>query len=84
MLTALTALISLTIGALIATALLMFRSGSAVNVARREAETIRREAQIEARELAVKVRAEVEAEVSERRAEAARVEEQVTAAEHEL
>jgi ribonucrease Y len=84
MLTALAAVISVTIGALAATALLMFRSGSAVNVARREAETIRREAQIEARELAVKLRAEIEEEVSERRAEAARVEEQVTAAEHEL
>jgi ribonucrease Y len=84
MLTGLAAVISLTIGAVAATALLMLRSGSAVHVARREAETIRREAQIEARELAVKLRTEVEEEVSERRAEAARIEEQVTAAEHEL
>src|SRR5215207_8551460 len=84
MLTAIMALVGLSIGASVATALLMLRSGSRVHVAEREAETIRREAQIEARELAVKLRAEVESEVQERRTEAARVEEQVTAAEHEL
>src|SRR5215203_2081500 len=84
MLTAIMALVGLAIGATVATGLLMLRSGSRVHVAEREAETIRREAQIEARELAVKLRAEVESEVQERRTEAARVEEQVTAAEHEL
>jgi ribonucrease Y len=84
MLTAVVAIICVTVGAAAATSLLMLRSGSAVHVARREAETIRREAQIEARELAVKLRAEVEQEVSDRRAEAARAEEQVAAAEHEL
>src|SRR5687767_15825714 len=83
MLTAVMALVGLAIGATVATGLLMLRSGSRVHVAEREAETIRREAQIEARELAVKLRAEVEAEIRDRRAEAARVEEQVTAAEHE-
>ena len=55
------------------------RTGSRVHVAEREAETIRREAQIEARELAVKLRAEVETEVQGRRTEAAKVEEQMTA-----
>ena len=63
---------------------LMLRSGSRVHVAEREAETIRREAQIEAREVAVKLRGEVENEVQQRRAEAARAEELVAAAEHEL
>ena len=84
MLTALAAFMGLAIGAAVATALLMLRSGSRVHVAQREAETIRREAQIEARELAVKLRAEIENEVQGRRAEAERIEEQVTAAEHEL
>ena len=84
MLTAVVALMGLAIGASVATALLMLRSGSRVHVAEREAETIRREAQIEARELAVKLRDEVESEVRDRRAEAARLEEAVTAAEHEL
>ena len=67
-----------------ATGLLMLRSGSRVHVAEREAETIRREAQIEARELAVKLRAEIETEVQDRRTAAAKIEEQVTAAEHEV
>src|SRR5215210_940453 len=84
MLTALAALIGLAIGATVATALLMLRSGSRVHVAEREAETIRREAQIEARELAMRLRASAEEEVQGRRAEAAKLEERVTAAEHEL
>jgi ribonucrease Y len=84
MLTALAAILGLAIGATAATLLLMLRSGSRVHVAQREAETIRREAQIEARELAVKLRAEIENEIRDRRAEAARIEEQVAAAEHEL
>ena len=67
-----------------ATGLLMLRSGSRVHVAEREAETIRREAQIEAREQAVKLRAEIENEVQDRRAEAAKIEERVAPAEHEL
>src|SRR6187551_721950 len=83
MLTALAALIGLAVGAGCAAALLLLRTGSRVHVAEREAETIRREAQIEARELAVKLRGDVETEVQERRAEAARIEEQVAAAEHE-
>src|SRR5688500_18258188 len=84
MLAAVMALVGLAIGAAVATGLLMLRSGSRVHVAEREAETIRREAQIEARELAVKLRADIETEVQDRRAEAARIEEQITAAEHEL
>ncbi len=84
MLTALAALIGLLIGAGLAAALLVLRSGSRVHVASREAETIRREAQIEAREHAVKLRADIEQEVQDRRAEAAKIEERVTAAEHEL
>ena len=84
MLTTLAALIGLALGAGIASALLMLQSGSRVHVAEREAETIRREAQIEAREVAVKLRGEVENEVQQRRAEAARAEELVAAAEHEL
>ena len=84
MLTAVMTLVGLSIGAAVATGLLMLRSGSRVHVAEREAETIRREAQIEARELAVKLRAEIETEVQDRRTAAARIEEQVTAAEHEL
>jgi ribonucrease Y len=84
MLTTLAALIGLALGAGIASALLILRSGSRVHVAEREAETIRREAQIEAREEAVRLRGEVESEVQQRRAEAARAEEMVAAAEHEL
>src|SRR5205814_5495198 len=47
--------------------------------ARREAEAMRREAQIEAREQSVKLRGEVETEVSERRAEIVKIEERVLA-----
>ena len=84
MLTAVAALIGLLVGAALAAALLLLRSGSRVHVAEREAETIRREAQIEARELAVRLRDETEEEVRSRRAEAARIEESITTAEHEL
>jgi chaperonin cofactor prefoldin len=61
----------------------MLRSGSRVHVAEREAETIRREAQIELASWQ-KLRAEIENEVQDRRTVAARIEEQVTAAEHEV
>ncbi len=84
MLTALATLIGLALGAGVAAALLMLRSGSRVHVAEREAETIRREAQIESRELAVKLRADVEAEVQHRRTDVARLEAQVTQAQHDL
>jgi ribonuclease Y len=84
MLTMLGALIGLAVGASAAAALLLLRSGSRVHVAEREAETIRREAQIEARELAVKLRAEVESEVQGRRQEVAKIEERLAQAEHEI
>ena len=50
----------------------------------REAETIRREAQVEARELAVRLRTEVEGEVQDRRVEMAKVEERIAQRETEL
>jgi ribonuclease Y len=45
--------------------------------AEREAEAVRREARVEAREEAVKLRAGIEAEIQERRAQLARIEERV-------
>jgi len=84
MLTALAVLIGLALGAGVAAALLLLRSGSRVHVAEREADTIRREAQIEARELAVKLRAQVESEVQSRRTEVARLEEQLAQGRQEL
>jgi ribonuclease Y len=50
---------------------------------RREAEALRREAQLEAKEEAVKVRADVERDLSERRAELIKVEERVAASEED-
>jgi ribonucrease Y len=84
LLTVLATLIGFALGAGVAATLLMLRSGSRVRVAEREAETIRREAQIESRELAVKLRADLEAEVQHRRTDAARLEAQVTQAQHDL
>jgi ribonuclease Y len=84
MLTWVAALIGLAIGAGVAATLLLLRSGSRVHVAEREAETIRREAQIDARELAVRLRSEIEDEVQGRRAEAAKIEERIRQAEREL
>jgi ribonucrease Y len=52
--------------------------------AEREAETIRREAHVEAREGAVRLRAEVESEVQDRRVEIAKVEERIAQREAEL
>src|SRR2546426_985967 len=52
--------------------------------ARRDAEAMGREAQIEAREQSVKLRAEVEQEVSDRRAEIIKIEERVLAKEDEI
>ena len=50
----------------------------------REAETIRREAQVEARELAVRLKAEVDGEVQDRRVEIAKVEERIAQRETEI
>src|SRR2546430_3646171 len=55
-----------------------------VTEARHEAGAVRREAQIEGREQSVKLRAEVEQEVSERRAEIIKIEERVLAKEDEI
>jgi ribonucrease Y len=52
--------------------------------ARREADSLRREAQIEAREQAVKLRSDVEEEVGERRAEIIKIEERVLTKEDEI
>src|SRR5436190_6416818 len=52
--------------------------------ARREADAMRREAQIEAREDAVKLRAEIEEEVATRRGETLKIEERVLAKEDEI
>ncbi len=58
--------------------------GTSVSEARKEAETIKREAGIEAREDAVRVRAEVEREVAEQRARVTKIEERVLAREDEV
>src|ERR671936_1557380 len=55
-----------------------------VNEARADAEAFRREAQIEAREEAVRLRAEIEQEVATRRAETLKIEERVLAKEEEI
>lgn len=51
--------------------------------ARRQAEAVRREAQVEAREQAVSLRSEIESEVQDRRVEIAKIEERVLQKEHE-
>src|ERR1051325_5410470 len=55
-----------------------------VSEAKRDAEALRREAQIEAREEAVRMRADVEQEIASRRAETMKVEERVVAQEEEI
>jgi len=52
--------------------------------ARREADATRREAQIETREEAVKLRAEIEADIQERRASSAAAEERIRGKESEV
>jgi ribonuclease Y len=95
MLTVIAALVGLGLGA--ATAAIWLRNASSSSVRRsedernrlvadaeREAETVRREAQVEARELAVKLRGEAEGELQDRRVEIAKVEERVAQREAEL
>ena len=65
-------LISVLITGVIVVFGLQLFGGTSVSEARKEAETIRREAKIEAREDAVRVRAEVEREVAEQRARGSR------------
>jgi ribonucrease Y len=55
-----------------------------VSEAKRDAEALQREAQIEAREEAVRMRAEVEQEIAARRSETMKVEERVVAQEEEI
>src|ERR671931_931637 len=50
-----------------------------VTEAKREADALRREAQIEAREESIRLRAEIEQELSERRGEIIKIEERVLA-----
>src|SRR6185436_6711878 len=88
MLSAGLALIGILIGALGASVVLLGRSRSRVRAANvehdklladaaRDAEAIRREAQVEAREQAVTLRSEIESEVQDRRVQIAKVEERV-------
>jgi ribonucrease Y len=95
MLTVVALLVGLAVGGLATAAWLRMSSTSAVRRsederrrlvadADREAETIRREAQVEARELAVRLRADVESEVQDRRLEIAKVEERVAQREGEI
>src|SRR2546428_4539637 len=88
-------LIGLGVGAALAFVALYALTGSRLAAARRtrqllltealrDAEAMGREAQIEAREQSVKIRAEVEQEVSDRRAEIIKIEERVLAKEDEI
>jgi len=95
MLTVVALAVGLVVGAILAAVWLRSSSGSSVRRseaervrlvadAEREAETIRREALVEAREGAVKLRSDVESEVRDRRLEVAKVEERITQREAEL
>jgi len=84
MLTVIAALIGLAAGAGLAAAALLLRGDSRVRMAAREAETIRREGQIEAREQAVRLRTDIEQEIADRRTEIAKIDERAQAAEQEL
>ncbi|HKD32797.1 MAG TPA: ribonuclease Y [Gaiellaceae bacterium] len=55
-----------------------------ISEAKRDAESLRREAQIEAREEAVKIRAQIEQEVAGRRSETMKIEERALAQEEEI
>jgi ribonuclease Y len=95
MLTVVALLVGLGVGAVLTAIWLRASSSSSVRRseeerrrlvadAEREAETIRREALVEAREGAVKLRADVESEVRDRRLEIAKVEERIAQREAEL
>jgi ribonucrease Y len=84
MLTVFAALIGLAVGAGLAAAALLLRGDSRVRMAAREAETVRREGQIEAREQAVRLRTEIEQEIADRRTEIAKIDERAQAAEQDL
>jgi len=95
MLTAVAALIGILVGALATAALLVGLSRSRVRAAEqrrgrildessREAEAIRREAQVDAREQSVQLKAEIETEVQDRRAQIVKIEERVIEKEEEI
>jgi len=95
MLTAVAALIGIVVGAVAGGALLIGLSRSRVRTAEaergriladteREADSIRREAQVEAREQSVQLRSEIEAEVQGRRLEIVKIEERVGQKEGEV
>jgi len=95
MLTVVALVVGLAVGAVLAAVWLRAASSSAVRRseeerrrlvadAEREAETIRREALVEAREGAVKLRSDVESEISDRRLEVAKVEERIAQREAEV
>ena len=95
MLTVVALLVGLGVGAVLTGVWLRASSGSSVRRseeerrrlvadAERQAETIRREALVEAREGAVKLRSDVESEVRDRRLEVAKVEERIAQREAEL
>ncbi|HET9462139.1 MAG TPA: ribonuclease Y [Gaiellaceae bacterium] len=94
MLSAVAALIGILVGALTATVVLLVRATSRVRTAEaersrllgeaeREADAIRREAQVDAREQAVQLRSEIETEVQDRRVQIAKIEERVLSKEAE-
>ena len=74
-------LIGLTAGALGAIVVLRSLTGTRLAQARREAEALKREAQLAAKEEAVKLRADIEHDLQERRAEAIQVQERMRAKE---
>src|ERR1700742_5022923 len=84
MLVVVAVVIALAAGAAGALAALRFFGGSRLQEARRGADATRREAAIEARELAVKLRAEVESELRERRDAVLKIEERVLAKEDDI
>src|SRR5205823_12436640 len=95
LLVAVALLVGLGVGAALALAAVAFRSGSKLGAARRmrqqipgdarrEADALRREAQIEAREQAVRLRAELEEELTERRAPVVKSEERLEARDEEV
>lgn len=95
MLTVIAALVGIVVGALATWGWLRTRSASRLRLAEdkrrailgdteREVEATRREAQIESREQAVRLRAEIEAEVQHRRLQIAKVEERTAQREAEL
>src|SRR5690349_4508103 len=95
MLVAVAIVIALVVGSGLTLLVLRLQSGSRLEGARRarsalldeaarDAEATRREAAIEARELAVKLRAELEAELRERRDATVKIEERVLAQEEDL